>query len=93
MVFSSVTFLFVFLPIVIILYFVPVFFFNREWEIKKKNVVLCLASLVFYAWGEPMLLSILFNYNLGIDIEKNSEKAFKRKLLMLFSVFFNLFNR
>ena len=59
MVFSSIVFLFTFLPVVLILYFlVPK---------AAKNVILLIASLIFYAWGEPvyvflMLLSILLNY-------------------------------
>ena len=56
MLFSSIPFLFYFLPIVLLLYFLVPF--------KLKNAVLLLASLVFYAWGEPkyvvlMIASIL----------------------------------
>lgn len=67
MLFSSVTFLFYFLPIVLILYFaVP-----RQ----MKNVVLLTASIVFYAWGEPryvlwMLGMTVQGYVLGLWIEK-----------------------
>ena len=46
MVFSSITFLFYFLPIFLIVYFVTP-------TIKGKNVVALLFSLLFYAWGEP----------------------------------------
>ena len=46
MLFSSLTFLFGFLPILLILYFIIK---NR----KYKNVVLLIFSLLFYAWGEP----------------------------------------
>lgn len=95
MVFSSAVFLFVFFPIVLILYFLPVIGDTQK-DLKKKNIVLFLSSLVFYAWGEPvyivlMLISIFFNYNLGIDIENNSSKPKKVKALMLFGVVFNLF--
>lgn len=74
MVFSSLVFLFVFLPLVLLLYFVVPF--------KFKNIVLLVFSLFFYAWGEPvyiflMLISIVVNYILGIWVEK------KRKLLIL----------
>lgn len=69
MVFSSAAFMFAFLPITLLLYFVPVFRDERK-ETGKRNLVLCLVSLVFYAWGEPvhillMLLSIVFNYQIG----------------------------
>lgn len=95
MVFSSAVFLFVFFPIVLILYFLPVLK-DRQKDLKKKNFVLFLSSLVFYAWGEPvyivlMLISIFFNFNLGIDIENHSSEPKKAKRLMWFGVAFNLF--
>lgn len=67
MLFSSIPFLFYFLPIVFILYFaVPK---------KLKNTVLLLSSLFFYGWGEPkflifMLISITQGYVFGLLIEK-----------------------
>ena len=59
MLFSSITFLFMFLPIVLAVYYLVPY--------KAKNIVLLIASLFFYAWGEPvyiilMILSIVFNY-------------------------------
>ncbi len=68
MLFSSIVFLFTFLPAVVILYYLL--------PVRFRNVILLLASLVFYAWGEPvylflMLLSILFNYFSGLDIARN----------------------
>ncbi|RAP22853.1 hypothetical protein C2W64_03412 [Brevibacillus laterosporus] len=66
MVFSSLIFLYYFLPITILLYFlVPT---------ALKNVILFAASLVFYAWGEPvyvflMLFSTVFDYANGLLIE------------------------
>ncbi len=96
MVFSSAVFLFVFFPLMLVLYYLPGFSSSPEKDIAKKNLVLCLSSLVFYAWGEPvyivlMLISIFFNYNLGIDIEKNSSSSVKKKALLIFGVAFNLF--
>ena len=75
MIFSSIPFLYYFLPAVILLYFaVPG---------KKKNVVLLLASLVFYAWGELrytllMLVMITQGYILGrlIDSKRRWSKFF-----------------
>lgn len=81
MVFSSLTFLFIFLPITIFLYFIIK---NRKW----RNTVLCLFSLIFYAWGEPkyillMLFSIIFNYYGALLINK-----VKKKKLFLGSIIF-----
>lgn len=95
MVFSSAAFLFVFLPVVLLFYFVKFFRNDEQKELTKKNAVLCLSSLVFYAWGEPvyivlMLLSIFFNYNIGIDLEKNVDNDKKRKALFVCAVIFNL---
>ena len=64
MLFSSVTFLIFFLPIVLVFYYaLP--------NLTYKNCVLFLGSLLFYAWGEPrfvflMFASIVFNYNMGL---------------------------
>lgn len=52
MVFSSLTFIYIFFPIVFILYFAVK---NRTW----RNAVLLTASLVFYSWGEPKLLVLM----------------------------------
>lgn len=96
MVFSSAVFLFVFFPLMLVLYYLPGFSKDPGKDMAKKNLVLCLASLIFYAWGEPvyivlMLISIFFNYNLGIDIENHKSSMKKRKALMKFGVIFNLF--
>ncbi|MCM1364471.1 MAG: MBOAT family protein [Faecalibacterium sp.] len=94
MLFSSMTFLFVFLPLVMILYFIPVFESPKK-ELNKKNLILCLSSLIFYAWGEPvyivlMLISIFFNYNIGLDMDNNEWKPKKKKAILVFAVIFNL---
>ncbi len=96
MVFSSAAFLFVFLPVVLALYFLPVFKNNEERSITYKNLILCLSSLVFYAWGEPvyivlMILSIVFNYHVGIDIEENILDERKKKFSLLIGLVFNIF--
>ncbi len=85
MVFSNVTFLFVFLPLVFLAYFAVPFRF-------KKGVLLVF-SLVFYAWGEPvyillMLYSIVVNFYMGIGIERYPDRA---KSTMIFAVALNLF--
>lgn len=78
MLFSSITFLYYFLPLVLILYFIA--------PKKLKNAVLLVMSLLFYAWGEPkcvflMLATIVWNYVFGILIEKAKEKSLKRIFL------------
>ncbi len=70
MVFSSVTFLFYFLPIFLAAYVLTP-------TVIGKNVVTLLFSLVFYAWGEPrflliLLFSIAFNYVAAILIDRNA---------------------
>lgn len=79
MLFSSVTFLYYFLPAFLILYFaVPG---------KLKNTVILLGSLFFYAWGEPvyvllMLGSTLAAYLLGLVIEKFRGKPLSRAAMI-----------
>lgn len=89
MVFSSLLFLFRFLPVVLVLYFVT----PRKW----RNLFLFLASLVFYAWGEPvyvliMLFSTVLDYNHGRMVEKylklGDEK--KAKFYVISSMIINL---
>lgn len=87
MVFSSTIFLFIFLPLVFILYFIS----HR----KIRNSVLLIASLLFYAWGEPrfifiMLASIFINYIFGLLIDKYKDKIKMQKLILLLMVVFNL---
>ncbi len=82
MLFSSLTFLFYFLPCVILLYFVS--------PKKLKNTVLLISSLIFYGWGEPkyvwlMLIVIANSYIAGILIEKLNGK-FSSKLTLILSV-------
>ena len=69
MVFSSVEFLFLFLPLLLIFYFLTVKFGS----IEMQNILLVIASLVFYAYGEPIYVflmagSIVFNYLMGLAI-------------------------
>ncbi|MBE6574031.1 MAG: MBOAT family protein [Ruminococcaceae bacterium] len=87
MVFSSITFLYYFLPIVLILYFVSP-------TIAIKNGVLLVSSLFFYGWGEPMYLflmvaTILVDYLCGLVIGR-SESALCRRITLIFSVVFSL---
>ena len=68
MVFSSIPFLYYFLPCVLLAYFLM--------PAKGRNGVLLVASLAFYAWGEPVyilliLFSILVGYVSGILLEQS----------------------
>lgn len=68
MIFSSIFFVFVFLPVVLVIYYAVPF--------RAKNTVLLFSSLIFYAWGEPvyvllMLLSIGINFVSGLELESH----------------------
>jgi alginate O-acetyltransferase complex protein AlgI len=63
--------------------------------VMAKNIELLIASLIFYAWGEPknvllMLLSIAVNYIFGLLLEKFDDKKNRRRLILILSVVFNL---
>ena len=90
MVFSSLTFLSAFFPIVFLLYAVMP-------GLKARNILLMLASLVFYAYGEPvyvllMIGSTLLNYMLALLIQrgKDAGKPSAAKAFLLLSVLMNL---
>ena len=87
MLFSSVTFLFLFLPVVLAVYYIV--------PDKGKNPVLLAASILFYAWGEPvyvvlMILSIILNYFCGRDIDQKADDPAKAKRSMIFAVAVNV---
>lgn len=87
MLFSSTVFLFYFLPIVIGLYFIS--------PRPLKNTILLVASLFFYAWGEPrfvliMLASIAMNYVFGLLVDRDRHHEKKIKLWMTLMVLGNL---
>ena len=87
MVFSSITFLFLFLPVALAVYYI----IPEKW----KNIVLLAASILFYAWGEPvyvilMVLSILLNYFCGLDIDRKSDDPVKAKHSVVFAVAANV---
>ena len=84
MVFSSITFLFYFLPIVLALYYIV--------PNKRKNIVLLVASLLFYFYGEPtyviiMIASIVFTYIFGILMDKYKKYS---KLFLILSICFSI---
>lgn len=88
MLFNSLTFL-IFLPTVFILYW---FVFNKS--LKWRNVLLLVASYVFYGWWDYRFLSLIFlstlvDYVVAMLLEKQEDKR-KRKMLLSISLIFNL---
>lgn len=89
MVFSSLYFLFIFLPLALACYYVA--------PKKLRNLVLLIASLIFYAWGEPvyivlMIFSSVVDYFHGLLVQKyrNNNQMSKAKLVVASSVVINL---
>lgn len=85
MVFSSLIFLCIFMPIVFTAYYLC--------PSKFRNLLLLFASLVFYAWGEPiyiliMIFSTIFNYIMGIlvSILKDSLQLKKAKIILIITI-------
>jgi len=86
MVFSSITFLFCFLPLVIAMYFTVPY--------KAKNIVLLISSLIFYFLGEPKFMfifisSIFSNYIFGLIIDK-CDKFIYRKIAIITAITLNI---
>ncbi len=80
MVFSSITFLFYFLPVVLLIYYIV--------PNKFKNIVLLISSFIFYAYGEPkyvllMIVSIVSTYVFGLFIARSKERKFRKLFLIL----------
>ena len=90
MLFSSTTFIFMFLTLLLILYF-PIK------NIKYRNIILLIFSLIFYSWGEPkyiflMLLTVLIAYIFGLLIDKYRKDKKKSKLFLVISIMLILLN-
>lgn len=87
MIFSSLTFLYAYLPLTLALYFLT--------PLKWRNLVLLLVSLFFYGWGEPvyiviMFLSIAIDYTHGLLVEKYRDNDRKARWFVAESIIFNL---
>lgn len=87
MIFSSLLFIFVFLPVVLIVYFLV--------PRKFKNLCLFVFSLIFYAWGEPvyvflMLFTTGFDYIAGYYISKYRDEKAKARIFLIISICVNL---
>ena len=90
MVFSSLYFLYLFLPVCLLCY-------GLSPSLTVKNITLTVFSLIFYAWGEPayiilLLLSVLMNYLFGLGIGgcQKRENARGAKAVMILSLIFNI---
>ncbi len=87
LVFSSLTFWFFYLPMVLLCYYaVPK---------KARNIVLFLVSFAFYGWGEPvyillMIFTIIINYIAGLLISKDKENRKKQRMWLILSIVLNL---
>ncbi len=80
MVFSSLVFLFAYLPITLLIYYIV--------PRKGRNLFLFFINLVFYGWGEPMLVflmlfNVFFNYVGGWLVDKYRQDAKKKKLFLV----------
>lgn len=87
MVFSSIVFLYIFLPIMLLLYFIV--------PSKFKNAIMILASLVFFAWGEIryifiMLVLAVMDFVCGKQITKYQNNKKKKILFLMINVVVNL---
>ena len=88
MIFSSMLFLWIFLPIVLVGNYIV----DKLGKNKLSNIFLLIVSIVFYAWGEPiyiflMLFSIFANWYLGILVEKTVSK---KKILLAVCIMVNI---
>ncbi|MFG6321745.1 MAG: MBOAT family protein [Lachnospiraceae bacterium] len=86
MVFSSLLFIFVFLPVFLVLYYIL--------PAKSRNFLLLTGSILFYSFGEPyylflILCSIIVNFLLGLGIENFKDRSFEKNTLLVLSLMYN----
>ena len=87
MVFSSVIFMFMYLPVVLLVYYIA------PW--KWRNIWLFVVNMLFYGWGEPvyiilMVICITINYINGILIDKYRDDNRKARLILVINVVINI---
>jgi alginate O-acetyltransferase complex protein AlgI len=87
MVFSSILFMFIYLPVVLAVYYIA--------PAKWRNIWLFIANLVFYGWGEPvyillMLFSICLNYFNGMMVDKHRDNRKKARTFLAVNTVLNL---
>lgn len=88
MVFSSLLFVYAFLPLCL-------FFYTVARNIKAKNIILLIFSLIFYAWGEPVYIALLIfmtfcDWVAALFIEKNEKNPKAQKAFLALSCIINL---
>ncbi len=88
MVFSSLLFIYAFLPLCLL-------FYGIARNIKAKNIILLIFSLIFYSWGEPVYIGLLIfmtlcDWLIAMLIEKNKGKKGKEKALLVIACIINL---
>ena len=91
MLFNSYSFIFIFLPLTFLIYFL----LNSRGLYFYSKTFIALASLVFYSWWNIiylplLLLSITFNFTIGIMLSNKTEKNYKKKLLLVLGIITNL---
>ena len=91
MLFNSYSFIFIFLPLTFLIYFL----LNSRGLYFYSKTFIALASLVFYSWWNiiylPLLLvSIIFNFIIGIKLSNKTEKNYKKRLLLVLGIITNL---
>ena len=84
--FSSLLFIFVFLPVFLVLYYIL--------PPKSRNFLLLIGSLIFYSFGEPyflflILCSVIVNYLIGLGMERYKGRRFERTFLLVLSLIYN----
>ena len=87
MVFSSILFLYIYLPVVLAVYYIV--------PVKRRNLWLFAVNLVFYGWGEPvyillMLFSIGVNYTSGLLIDRYRARDKTARLILAGSTVISL---
>lgn len=87
MIFSSLLFLFWFMPVFIAVYYIA--------PKRFRNAILLLGSIVFYAWGEPkylvlLFLSVLVNYTAGLLLNHFSDSRFHQRIFLILALIYDL---
>ena len=91
MLFSSIIFIFYFLPLTLLAYYVV-----PAEKLNIRNMILLIASLIFYSWGEPvyvflMIYSAIFNYYMAMQITSEQQRGGTGKKNLIFTIVINLF--
>lgn len=87
MVFSSLTFLYIFLPVTLVIYYIV--------PKQLRNLFILISGLFFYAWGEPiyvfvLIASTMIDYFAGLVIYKAGDRQALRRLALIVSMVMNL---